>query len=283
MRVSILLNATATGYKRRTPGERIPGFGPGTSAGRSDDPTSERADVPEQDTTPGNVGASGSIKPAVTNTGVTFHGRTFSISTGCQGTGWKPQPLPATREEMMEAIAQLAALRLALAYQITAHLERFGYDYPSSENGSCLYCGKVASVSACEGCNYRERKPRSADEAAKQKMQNDATAFLPATASSGGYTYIVAFGNRTIKIGSTTKPAQRFTTLESQAEAFGSVIARWWVSPQHLDYKGTERFLLASARKLGGTPRGREYFADLDFDRVLELACGLRFGVEAGP
>jgi hypothetical protein len=191
------------------------------------------------------------------------------------GIGRRPEPLPATRGEMLDAVARLDAMREELAYQIGAHLRRFGHDYPSGENGACLYCGKVGNPGPCVGCSPEPQRGRR--WALERPDAEAATSFLlsfriPPDADVGGYAYIILFANGMVKIGSTAKPEQRFATLEGHAAAFGTVISLWWISRAHAEYVDTERLLLDSARGLGGRRRGREYFEGLDFNAVLDIA-----------
>ncbi len=193
-----------------------------------------------------------------------------------RGFGRRPEPLPETREQMLEAVARMKLIRELLAYQIGAHLRRFGLDYPSSEDGECRHCGLVGNPQPCGVCSPGSR-PRIKGVEAERPDAEAATAFLlssrlPEDASDGGYCYAILFENGMVKVGSTTKPEQRFGTLEAHAAAFGTVISLWWISHAHADYVGTEQAVLGSARELGGRRRGREYFEGLDFHALVEIA-----------
>jgi hypothetical protein len=96
---------------------------------------------------------------------------------------------------------------------------------------------------------------------------------LPGKVLKGGYVYVVLFSDGTVKVGSSADPASRLAIHRADAACFGITIPDYWVSPWRHGFGAIERFLLGTLERLGATARaGREYFADLDFERAVAAA-----------
>jgi hypothetical protein len=95
---------------------------------------------------------------------------------------------------------------------------------------------------------------------------------LPPRAKVGGYVYVVKFSNGTIKVGSTTNPANRLYRHCADAEAFGLSVEDWWISHDTDQYQVIEREVIRSAKRDTGTRTRREYLHGMSFDVVRDAA-----------
>jgi hypothetical protein len=98
---------------------------------------------------------------------------------------------------------------------------------------------------------------------------------------SGGYVYVIEFGNGTVKVGHTRAIANRLNTHERTARSFGLKVSRCWESPCHDGWLENERELMRLARELGGVPTTPEYFNGVSFDALVEKAGELPFPAPA--
>lgn len=98
---------------------------------------------------------------------------------------------------------------------------------------------------------------------------------LPPTATKGGYVYVLAYSNNTIKVGKTRLPAKRMATHVGDAAKFGVVVQRVWMSAPHDSYSGSEQIMLGLAAGLTGDPefadKRTEVFPAVDFDQLVDL------------
>lgn len=86
-----------------------------------------------------------------------------------------------------------------------------------------------------------------------------------------GFLYVVEFSDGTGKIGRSEAIPKRLQAHLQDGKKFGFSIAKWWVSPGHADCEATERTLKAAM--VGSVAaRTSEYFANCDFDAVVERA-----------
>jgi hypothetical protein len=99
---------------------------------------------------------------------------------------------------------------------------------------------------------------------------------------SGGYVYVVAFSDGTVKVGRSADATRRLKDHKATARSFGLEITSEWVSPQHRDWKENELELMRLARELGGRQNNGEYFAGVDFGELAAAAAELIF-VPAEP
>lgn len=66
-----------------------------------------------------------------------------------------------------------------------------------------------------------------------------------------GYVYVLRFTSGAVKIGHTQNPRQRAHAHRVDAARYGLAITDAWLSPDHTNYRDTERALVAELPKLG--------------------------------
>lgn len=96
---------------------------------------------------------------------------------------------------------------------------------------------------------------------------------------NGGYVYVIAFDNGTVKVGCTQKVANRLGAHKRDGRKFGIAIADSWVSPLHVEWEPNEDALKSITARHGGTPAwtGAEYFTGADYALVVDAATQLPF------
>lgn len=108
---------------------------------------------------------------------------------------------------------------------------------------------------------------------------------LPFGVTEGGFVYVIAYSNNTIKVGKTQTPQTRIATHVCTAVKFDVTVTDVWVSAAHPNYSDTERTLIAMAGTLAGVSdpltRRKETFAGVDFDVLVGICRQL--GLEEAP
>lgn len=102
---------------------------------------------------------------------------------------------------------------------------------------------------------------------------------IPAIASSTdrrGFVYALEFASGVTKIGCSTVPAQRLRNLIEPVEPFGIRPVRAWLTPKHANYTENEHRILSYARGFSARTI-REYFIDLDIERIVKYAGALTY------
>jgi hypothetical protein len=91
------------------------------------------------------------------------------------------------------------------------------------------------------------------------------------------FVYVIEFTSGTVKVGQTANPQGRLHSHKQGARAHGHAIARSWVSAPHVNYDANEQALIAFCSARWSTSSGHEYFANANFDQVVEHAHALPF------
>lgn len=95
---------------------------------------------------------------------------------------------------------------------------------------------------------------------------------LPGKATRGGYVYVIAFHNGTVKVGSTVNPSQRVRFHQTSAAQFAITTLDVWVSPEIDRYLLAEKRLIAAASRMSTDSALREWFWGVDFHALVEIA-----------
>lgn len=93
----------------------------------------------------------------------------------------------------------------------------------------------------------------------------------------GGYLYVVGFDNGLVKVGRTSNPKVRLSTIKGAARTHGATVVSNWLSPLHLSFKPNEKALIQAIREAGGSSAQREYFRGVAFDRAVAEASVLDY------
>ena len=102
--------------------------------------------------------------------------------------------------------------------------------------------------------------------------------------SGDGFVYVLRFSDGDVKVGLTRDLRKRMQDLSREAAYRSSRIEARWFSPRHPAFRATEATLLAYAAARYARARGREYFANADFDDLVVQAEALLSGMEIpGP
>lgn len=92
-----------------------------------------------------------------------------------------------------------------------------------------------------------------------------------------GHVYALQFSDGTVKVGRTEEAQDRLRAHEQTAKGFGLSVTGKWLSPEHAGWVENEGALKRLAGELGGTCRGSEWFAGVDFGELTARASGLKF------
>ncbi len=95
-----------------------------------------------------------------------------------------------------------------------------------------------------------------------------------------GHVYVIEFGTGAVKVGHAVDPHRRFAQHRTNARAYGTTIARTWLSPDHEDTYATEQRLIRLCKQRWRLLR-QEFFPDADFEAVGAIAEALPLGI--GP
>jgi hypothetical protein len=89
------------------------------------------------------------------------------------------------------------------------------------------------------------------------------------------YIYVIEFTTGVVKVGQASHKEQRVADHTRTAQKHGTAVARSWVSAEHQEYAQNETALIAFCAERWPLAGGREYFANADYDEVVEYAGGL--------
>lgn len=92
---------------------------------------------------------------------------------------------------------------------------------------------------------------------------------------AGGFIYVVAFSNGTVKVGASARPRSRLAAHRADAAKFRLSVTDSWVSERLCDYQDREGVLIVEAHRLVGTPllgRVSEYIHGAPYAEVVEIA-----------
>jgi hypothetical protein len=88
-------------------------------------------------------------------------------------------------------------------------------------------------------------------------------------------TYVVQFSSGVIKVGHSWQPKGRIATHAAAAAVHGVSVTRTWFSPPHINTIANESALIEFAKGRFALNSGNEYFANADFDALVDFAASL--------
>lgn len=105
----------------------------------------------------------------------------------------------------------------------------------------------------------------------------DASCAMLKAPSYSGYVYVIEYSDGTVKVGTTTNPANRVRAHIGDAHKFGLKVKRGWISVCHKTPTGNEAKLIRHAEGQASDIRRREYFEGIDVLALMKFADGLDY------